>query len=102
MALTFSLYPRALFLSRGQFVPERQTRNFYPLGLKIRLTSLFFTRMVLTNSIPSASLAILGSAMAAATAAASSLSVGTSTVVYSLPPTCTARVTVLATVFASS
>ena len=55
-----------------------------------------------TSSMPSASLAILGSANAAATTVSSSLPVGTMMLAFSLPPTCTAIWVVAAMVLLSS
>ena len=74
----------------------------HALGLKIRFTRRPLTTMDLTKSIPSAMRAILGSARAEATTAASSLSVGTTMLARTLPPTWTAICTVAATVLLSS
>ena len=52
--------------------------------LTIRFTSLFFTRITFTISIPSSCRAALSRALAAATTVASSLSMGTVTVARSL------------------
>ncbi len=60
---------------------------YHAWGLKIRLTSLPLTTMDLTSCIPSASLAILGSARAAATTSSSEAPASTTILAFTLPPT---------------